>query len=332
MTSVPISELQQIPFVDAENFQGRRLSSLTFFVRDEWHTWLQAGKGLIKIKGWPAEDYYFGDVPANKSDAFLRVLDFIAQRCAWDGVALPYKGLRADFFNLGATVRKFDLLAEHSSVFGPSASRMVITELEYLFSLCRSMFDLLQEIIAAQWDTVKLFDQSISKRQLPSSFAKMCLSERRPRTVEEIQSKFRVPEPLAAFYARRAPFFQMLRASRDRFMHGGVTLELIFVTEKGFAVPRNMTPFSSFDVWTTEHMLPNELCSLRPAIGHLIRETLLACEDYAETCQAVIQHPPPMAPGLRLFGRGHFNQALFDCLTATENCEWWPAPQTRIAN
>lgn len=328
MTSVPISELQQIPFIDAKNLQGRTLSSLTFFVRDEWHMWLQVGERLVKMKGWPAEGYYFGDAPAHESDAFLQVLDFIAQRCAWGGVVRPFRGLREDFFNLSATVRKFDLLAEHSSVLGTSASRMVVTELEYLFSLCRSIFDLLQEIIVAQWDTVKLFDESISKRHLPPSFAKMCLDGLRLRTVEQIQSKFRVPEPLAEFYARRAPFFQMLRASRDRFMHGGVTLELIFVTEKGFAVPRSMAPFSGFDVWTTEHMLPNELCSLRPAIGHVILETLLACEDYAETCQAVIQHPPPMAPGLRLFARGYFNQALSDCLKAVEHCEWWPVPET----
>jgi hypothetical protein len=331
MTSIPVSELQQIPFIDAANLQGRTLSSLTFFVHGEWHMWLPAGKGVVKVKGLPAEGYYFGDAPAHESDAFLEVLDFVAQRCAWGGVIRPFQGLMEDFFNLGATVRKFDLLAEHSFALGTSASRLVITELEYLFSLCRSVFDLLQEIIAAQWDTVKLFDESISKRHLPPSFAKMCLDGLRPRSVEEIQSKFRVPEPLAAFYVRRAPFFQMLRASRDRFMHGGVTLNLVFVTEKGFALPRSMAPFSGFGVWTEEHMLPNELCSLRPAIGHLILETLRVCEDYATTCQAVIQHPPPMAPGLRLFARGYFNQALSDCMKAVEHCEWWPTSPARTS-
>jgi hypothetical protein len=328
MTPVPTSELEQIPFIDAANLQGRTLSTLTFFVRDEWHMWIQAGERLVRLKGEPAEGYYFGDAPAHESDAMLQVLDFIAQRCARGGVVKPFKSLMEDFFNLSATVRKFDLLAEHSSIFGPSASRLVITELEYLFSLCRSVFDLLQEIIAAQWDTVRLFDESISKRHLPSSFARMCLDGFRPRSVEEIQLKFRVPEPLAAFYARRAPFFQMLRTFRDQFMHGGVTLDLIFVTEKGFAVPRRMAPFSGFNVWTTEHMLPNELCSLRPAIGHVILETLLACEDYAATCQAVIQHPPPVAPGLQLFARGYFNQALSDCLAAVEHCAWWQTTST----
>ncbi|QOF76176.1 hypothetical protein [Variovorax sp. 38R] len=328
MASVPISELQQIPFIDTANLQGRTLSSLTFFVCGEWHMWVPVGEGLVKMKGWPAEGYYFGDAPEQESDAFLEFLDFIAQRCAWHGVVKPCQGLMDDFFNLGATVRKFDLLAEHSPALGTTARRLVITELEYLFSLCRSIFDLLQEVIAAQWDNVRLFDESISKRHLPPSFAKMCLDGLRPRSIEEIQSKFRVPEPLAAFYARRAPFFQMLRASRDRFMHGGVTLDLIFVTEKGFAIPRSMAPFGGFGVWTEEHMLPNELCSLRPAIGHLILETLRACEDYAATCQTVIRHPPPLAPGLRLFARSYFNQALSDCMKAVEHCEWWPTPPT----
>jgi len=325
MPSVPISDLLQIPFIDSANLQGRTLSSLTFFVEGEWHMWLETGEGgLVKVKGWPAEGYYFGDAPAHESDALLEVLDFIAQRCAWGSVMKPFQGLMQDFFNLGATVQKFDLLAEHASDLGTPAARLVITEMEYLFSLCRSVFDLLQEIVAAQWDTVKLFDDSISKRHLPPSFAKMCLDGLQPRSVLEIESRFRVPEPLAAFYARNAPFFQMLRASRDRFMHGGVTLNQVFVTEKGFAIPRRMPPFRDFGVWTVEHMLPNELCSLRPAVGYLIRETLRACEDYAVTCQSVIQHPPPMAPGLRLYARGYFNEALSACLKSVEHCEWWP--------
>lgn len=46
-------------------------------------------------------------------------------------------------------------------------------------------------------------------RRTPSrniDVTRMCLDGFRLRSDEEIQSRFRVPEPLAAFYARRAPF------------------------------------------------------------------------------------------------------------------------------
>lgn len=71
----------------------------------------------------------------------------------------PFQGLMQDFFNMGASVKKFNLLVENSMALGTSASRLAITELEYLFSLCRSVFDLLQEVIAAQWQSVRLFDE-----------------------------------------------------------------------------------------------------------------------------------------------------------------------------
>lgn len=326
MSSIPLVELAQIPFVDVENLRGRLLLTTNFFVKGERHMWLPYGEGITKMQGWVSEGCYFGDAQEGEQDAVLEFLDFAAQRCAWNGMARPIQGLIDDVFNLGATVRKFDLLVEQSSTMGATTRRLVITELEYLFSLCRSVFDLLQETIVAQWNTVKLVDQSISKRQLPASFAKICLEGIRPRIADEIEAKFRVPGPLAAFYARQALFFRMLRASRDRFMHGGVTLDLIFVTEHGFAVPRDLAPFSGFGVWTDEHMLPNALCSLRPAIGYLIQETLRACEDYAATVQSIIQFPPPVAPGLRLFLRGYFNRELMDCISAIESCAWWPAP------
>ena len=42
MTSISFSEFRKIPFFDAANLQGRALSSLTFFVRGEWHMWVSA--------------------------------------------------------------------------------------------------------------------------------------------------------------------------------------------------------------------------------------------------------------------------------------------------
>lgn len=324
MTSVSIAELKKIPYLDVDHLAGRTVASLSFYVNEQWHMWLPLNEGrLVKIKGWPSEGYYFGDKAEDPKDAFLGVLDFIAQRCSWPRVIRPFEGLMQDFFNMGASVRKIDLLVDRSKEHGTSASRLLITELEYLFSLCRSVFDLLQEIIAAQWDRVELFDTSIKKRSLPASFAKMCLDGDRLRTVTDIESQFRVPRPLAEFYVRRAAFFRMLRSFRDKYMHGGATIKLIFVTDKGFAVPRTLRPFSDFNVWNEEHMQPNELCSLRPAIGHLLIETLRACEDYASTCAEAIVHPPPVAPELRLLARGHFNQALKGYIDSIETCDWW---------
>lgn len=302
---------------------GRTLSTLSFHDGTEWHLWIPAGEQLIKMKGWPAEGFYFSKQAENPSDVQLVFLEFIAQRACWPPVVPAFMGLRSDFFNITASLKKFDLLFEASKNHRTSMSRLVTTELEYLFSLCRSVFDLLQEVIAAQWETVKLIDESVNKKHLPKTFSKIVLDGERLRDAEEVSTKYFVPRELAEFYARSASFFQLLRTFRDRFIHGGTTIDVIFVTERGFAVHAATKPFSEFGVWNDNHKLPNELCSLRPAIAHIVNETLRACEDYAETVQRIIQYPPPVVPGFGFFMRGHFTDQLHKNSKVLSECLWW---------
>jgi len=323
MSAVEIAELSKVPFIDVENLQGRTIATLAFFSEGDWHFWVPTGQGLIKIKGWPSEGCYFGTKAEKPTDAYLEFLNFIAQRCSWPPVVRPFLGLQQDYFNLCATVKKFDILFEQSENLNTGVARLVATELEYLFSLCRSVFDLLQEIISAQWKTVLLVDESIKKKQLPRAFSDVVLNSGALRTEAELIHRFHIPQPLAAFYVRSGPFFEVLRTFRDRFIHGGTTPEHVFVTERGFAVQHTTEPFCTFNVWNQEHMLSNNLCSLRPVIGHIIIETLRACEDYAITIQSIIRYPAPIAPDMYFFIRGYFNDSLSGCSAAVEQCLWW---------
>lgn len=326
MSQIDRAEMVKIPFLDHANIGGRTIPTLFFHVDGNWQGWVAAGGRLIPMKGWPAEACYFAVEPEAKDDICFAILNFIGQRCLIPPVLHPYDALLQDFYNLGACVRKFDLLFEQSKSIGTSTSRLVITELEYLFAICRSIFDLLQEIISVQWDSVKLHDPLIKKKQLPKKFSDMAMKGDAPRSEAELMDKYGLPAQLATFYTRRAPFFQMLRAFRDQLIHHGRTPEYVFVTERGFAMAHDRKPFADFGVWNEEHMLPNKLCSLRPAIGYAIRETIRACEDYAVTVQSIIEFPPPVAPNMNFFMRGYFNQALLDCLAAVDTCAWWADP------
>lgn len=323
MLAIPTSELSKIPYLDLADLQGRTIPTLSFFVDGNWQLWVPTANGLVQMSGKPVEGYYFGGEAEEPIDVYLEFLDFIAQRCSWPSVIKPFQGLIQDFFNICASVKKFDLLFEQSATLKTATSRLVVTELEYLFSLCRSIFDLLQEIIAVQWQAIHLLDGTIRKKQLPKTFSNVVLNSESLRSEAELIQRFHLPQPLAAFYVRSGPFFQILRTFRDRFVHGGTTPELVFVTEKGFAVPRDREPFSSFNVWNVGHMLPNQLCSLRPPIGYIIVETLRACEDYAATIQSIIAYPLPIAPGMRFFLKGYFNESLASSTTALEKCQWW---------
>jgi len=233
-------------------------------------------------------------------------------------------GLRDDFYNLSASLAKLDLLfrlREDAETKG-GTSRMVATEVEYIFSVCRSIFDLLQEIIAKLWASVSLLDTTIKKRQLKKSFGYMVLLDGTPRTRDDLISKFGMPQALADCYARNSEFFLLLRTFRDNIVHNGSRVPIIFSTEKGFAVRETVRPFSDFNVWTEEHKQENGLCHLQPALGYAINRTIGACEDFSQTLETIIRFPPPIAPGLKLFMRGYFNAHLIASLDAVNNCQW----------
>lgn len=323
MREIKLTELKKIPYIDVDHISGRAIPSLSFYDGGEWHLWFPGPNGLVDLKGEPAESDYFAKEPEKDTDIYFDFLNFMNQRAYWRSVTHPINSIRHDLHNLGASLGKLGLFYEASKVKEMNVTRFVSTELEYIFVVCRSIFDLLQEIIAGLWDKIDLKDKTIVKRQLPKSFRRMIMESNSLMEVDEIQTKFQIPRDLAAFYFRQAPFFQTLRSYRDNITHRGHGFQFIYVTEKGFAVDKDQKPFASFNVWNDEHMLPNGLSSLRPAISYVIIQTLTACEDFSSSIQQTILFPPDIAPGFQLFIRGYHNAELLNMKKVLENCMWW---------
>ena len=323
MAQVKLTELSEIPFLDVGNIQGRLILSLTFYVKGDWSMWIPTDKGIQKIKGWPAEAFYFGDTPELGTDIYFHFLDFLTQRASFASIQKPLRGLNDDFFNLSASLAKLDLLYKKRDEVKAGVSRMVSTEIEYIFSVCRSIFDLLQEIIAQLWTTVRLVDEKAKKQFLPETFSKATALLQKNSRSDCLVEKYGLPSQLAEFYIRNFQFFSSLREFRDNVAHRGSSVDTIFSTERGFAVHDSQAPFSEYGVWTEEHKKANGLCSLRPAIGHVIHQTLAACEDFSRTIESIILFPPPIAPGLHLYMRGYFNEHLIKNVEAINKSKWW---------
>ncbi len=318
------SELKQIPFIDSETLGGRALiMPLTFYDEGEWKTWVKLSAGLKCMKGEPVEGSYFARRPEQETDMFLPFFNFIHQKACRINVLSYIESIRNDIFNLGASLGKLTLFHRSSKDVGIKAERFVSTEVEYIIGVCRSIFDLMQELVKSVWDNIELKDKSMRKRQLPKSFREMALRDERVMTSEEVRTKYYLPIELADAYCRHATFFQVLRSYRDDIYHKGKNIKLIFVTERGFAVDADTQPFASFGVWNEEHMLPNRLASLRPAIAHIILNTLGACEDLAQIIQRIILFPPEIAPGFQLYLRSFHNRELIALEDVRANCLWW---------
>lgn len=314
MENIEISKLSSIPYLDVANLRGRFISSMIFYDAGAWRMWISAGDQLLEVKAWPAESFYFATEPELPSDICFHFLDFIAQRASFTGLEKPIRGLQDDIFNISTSLKKISHLHATKDIVGLGVSRMVVTEVEYLFSVCKSVFDLLQEIAAALWAVIILHDSSIAKKSLKETFSKMILFEGRTSTEKELIERFGLPQPLAAFYVRNAEFFLTLRAFRDNLVHRGSQVQTIFSSESGFLIQHSLKPFSDLVIWSEEEKQPNDLVPLFPALCAIVLKTLSACEDFSLTLEKIIQFPPQIAPNMHFFMRGYFNEVFHAAL------------------
>lgn len=317
MEQFDASQLSAIPYLDAVSLQGRFLSTLCFYDK-EWRMWMVAGGRLIETKAWPAESFYFAYTPESPNDILLRFLNFIAQRACIKEVGKAFLGVQDDVFNLAASLAKIELLHGARDKIGHGVHRMVTTEIEYICGVCRSLFDLLQEIVARLWATIQLVDPSVPKKPLKETFSSTLLRGDVLLSSAQLTERFGLPQPLADAYVRHADFFLSLRSFRDNLTHRGSHVQTVFTAENGFLVAGSLRPFAAMQIWRDDERDPNDLVPLLPALGTIIYRTLGACEDFAHILESFILFPPPIAPGMGFFMRGYFNEPLIEALKDAE--------------
>ena len=115
---------------------------------------------------------------------------------------------------------------------------------------------------------------------------------------------------MADYYVKWQGFFELLRSFRDNVVHHGSQVQTIFAGEYEFMIAKSLRPFNDLNVWRDDERFPNDLVPLKPALGVIVHETLLACEEFSWTLSNIVQFPPPIVPGMRLFMRGYFNQSF----------------------
>lgn len=336
---VTIENLTAVPYLKPENLEGGRVVNLMpLWDGTAWHQWIDSPQGLIKIKvvGLTEGDYV-GREAANASDLFIPFIDFMWQRASWPEIVDLITAIADDFHNMGTSVAKLRLFFDSQKKLPPmGASRFASTELEYLVMLCRTVFDLMQEMISITWaKKVQLHEAEAEQRRkqvkLPDTFSKMVLvDKKRPRIPAEIEQKYGIPKLLAEEYANLTPFFSRLRTVRDNVVHGRKGIGHVFNTERGFCINPKLTPFSQFTGWRQEHSYNENIASVLPWIADVILQTIDACSKLMGAFATVVAFPAEMAPGYRVFVRGPHNAALAQVLDVHHGSSpWWEEQPTQ---
>lgn len=308
MYTVKQAELSKIPYLDATAVDQRVLLLMPFWDGEIWRHWIGVdGGALIEMKPIDTvRSNYVATTAARDTDLFFPFADFMWQRANWPETSRLILSILDDFHMLGTSAAKLRHFFETREQVDKSLlGAFVQTELEYMLTVSRSVFDLLQEAVAGFWNKrVLLLDNAAQKarRPLPDTFSKVVLESNRLRTADEIASRFGLPDVIAAQYATYGETFLHLRTWRDRIVHGGSSVDMIFVTDKGFCVSPTHSAFSDFE-WTDAHRYNDAIVSLLPWVANIVGRTVGACTDLITAYASVIQFPPEVAPGYRVFVR-----------------------------
>lgn len=301
------SQLGAVPYLKTDVVGDRIINLLPLWEGGEWQSWLPSPDGkLIAIKMVDAvHSDYLAQEPARADDLLIPFIEFLWKHASWPDVAGRIHALAEDVHNLAASLAKIDHFFQQREAIGDGVCRFVETEMEYVFVVCRSLFDLLQEIVATLWERVQLLDPDLqnAKKQLPKSFRRMVLHDGNLMTPEDIETKHRIPPPLAEFYAETAPFFSELRRHRDRVVHGIGKQQSVFNTERGFGVSPDAEPFASLVDWADADYYNKNVACLRTVLAQAIFGSVYACNAFTTVVASCLRFPPDLAPGYRLFIR-----------------------------
>ncbi len=108
----------------------------------------------MKIDAVPYEADYFGKKPESDNDAYIEFVNFMYQRWVAKDIARELECMKDDIHDLASCLLKIDLYYKVRNDY--SVSRFVKTEIEYIFTVCRSLYDFLQVIAKKTWSHVKL--------------------------------------------------------------------------------------------------------------------------------------------------------------------------------
>ena len=328
---VLISELQKVFYINAAAIGSRATALLPLWDGEHWHSWVPVGEGkLIKMQIHSvAQGDYFAKMPESEADLFIPFVDIMWQRASWPNVVSLIRAIEESFLKMATSMAKLKH-AFYTRRFLPDGAlrNFADTEVEYLIVLCRTAFDLLQELIMKLWKGVTLADAEAEEkrkgRSLPETFSKMCLQDKaKPYTTEEIQSKFGLPPLMAEEYVQAQPFFSALRDIRNGIVHSGSGIEMIFVTERGFCIPKDSRLMR--DIPCSQNAAYNEnLVSLMPWLAELIMKTITACTQIVGAFASVIRMSDELAPGYRVFVRNPSSGALVELLAIIGGASpWW---------
>lgn len=303
------SAFDKVPFLKHRGDE-RIINLASLWDGERWRMWMPYGNGLIEMQGGgeTIEGGYFAKTAQRETDVYLQFSDFMWKHGSWKEIARWLFSVEQNIFRVAASLAKIDHFNEYMATLPErertNYSSFISTEVEYLFSRCRTLFDELQQVIAALWSRVKLVDEAAQKQKknLPADSFRKAL-ERIKSSKPENGPPYGLPPSILAAYDSVSKFFYSMRDIRDQVMHRGGSVGTVFMVSNGTAVSKTSRLAGMTPQLRSEHDYNQNLVSLRPVIANLVFSTLQAFNEFVAAFASVIKFPESMMPEHRYFLR-----------------------------
>lgn len=313
----------ELPYVGHLPTDGRNVPILTYCDPTEPHmtTWAPTKAGglqFIKVVD-VIFGTYVGFQAKEDTDIPLSLSYIIHNHLSYDDVTTLTHSAVQDFVGLLASIEKYFILLSHKNACGSgNVEHLVKIEIESIFGMYRSFYDLLQEIIAF---VIKRHHPN--KPDLPKSFRRIV-----EKTPEELAEKYFLPPNIITFYKEKQLIFTLTRQIRDNIYHNGVDLGAVFSFPDGFAVSTDVRPWKDlseqFPLWPKERQKDNRLGSALLIYCLLVEDAFKTMQFLAD-CILGSFCPPPTAmfkDGVQVYLRTTFNKHLGQ-LDTYEKEQWF---------
>ncbi|MCM0756717.1 hypothetical protein M7784_15900 [Desulfovibrio aminophilus] len=303
MRSVNSSEFSKISYLDTTNLAGRIIPlHPCYHENGEWEMWIDHDGKLIPMRCCGVIDgVYWGKIKAVNSHQNLKFMNVAYKRLSFNELSIVINGIYNDILNLSCTFSKYDIYINYDSN-RTALSRIISSELEFIFSTARSIFDLMQEYIRKLRERMINCNTNSKLPSIKKSFASIVLCGCRLVTKNEMILKYKIEDGLADCYAKHAKFFLWVRDIRDKIIHSPKNFDLIFAGEEGFSVLTRNRLFSDIEIWNEINTLrPNSLGSVKSLTAYIINKLMLMLDDFFSYFESNYQLPPDIAPKHNLF-------------------------------
>jgi hypothetical protein len=317
MPDFPEAEIYRLPYVDHVPADGRSVSIQVPYFDDasgDWHLYFRPKAGVIgrMAGGEPVYGSYFGRRAADaQRDLESPISSLVAQRLSFPGLPSVVAKFQHDVHNCAAVLEKFHLIASRDN---PSevARVLIVTEIEYLLTLLRSMYDHLHGLVR---DFLPLIvddnAQRVAKKTLPDSFRRIALDGETLRDGDAIVAKYDLPAPLANWYVGEGAAFKVLRLLRDGVVHHGKSIPEVYrLDDYGLAVAKDRPPWNDFAIWTQTEPVNERLVPLRLAFAALVKQLLDAGDRLVPAITNAAPLPTAIGTDIRTYLRSAVSHRL----------------------